>query len=32
MHNAAKVDYFTAAMIIVAIAFGPVLVWLLGSH
>ncbi len=36
MHNAAKVgdpplmDYFTAAVIIMAITFGPVLVWTLG--
>ena len=36
MHNAAKVgdpfsiDYFTAALIIMAITFGPVVAWLLG--
>jgi hypothetical protein len=32
MHNAAEIDYLTAAVIIVAIAFGPVLVWLLEVH
>jgi hypothetical protein len=32
MHNAAKIDSLTAVMIIVAIGFGPMLVWLLGSQ